>query len=400
MDYQLLKHASERKAHQRVLFAESSRIAVTATNFGEQVPCDDFNYVVCVLDDNECTGAVYDAEFMVSGRTVKAIEAARTEKATEEISRGPTPVDYRAAKALLGETFGTRKAKQALNSLTKNQINIDQLESNAASFINRNLDKSLDRMASAAEADAAGGMISGQVMQDSMGILPPFNSTTSKVEQIYQIKSIIPESIWNSLSVSDFSTSSNEPWEALQQRYQMCDYVLDRIRNMLDEGGSGISEERLKSLLYLHLLFKLKEAKEGLLNNEAGLQKAFPEASPAVINHLLETFTESLTINGKIKRKLSSLSKDRLLSHLCILTLLVEEPKTFRVNLTLLSTILKIPVTKMTDYFKAVGCAIEKPGKGEDANYTAPGTTRALQVKFALLKAPITFPKPKRGPQK
>jgi DNA-directed RNA polymerase I subunit RPA49 len=340
---------------------------------------------------------VYDAEFMVSGRTVKAIEAERSAAAAaEEISRGPTPVDYRAAKALLGETFGTRKAKQALNSATKNQINIDQLESNAASFINRNLDKSLDRMASAAEADGA-TIPGGQVSHDSMGILPPFNSTTTKVEQIYQVKTIVPEAIWAALPVGDFSASSSESWESLQKRYQMCDYVLDRIRNMLEDGGSNYSEERLRALLYLHLLFKLRETKEGILNNETGLQKAFPEASPAVLAHLLETFTESLVLGGKIKRKLSALSKDRLLSHLCILTLLVDG---FRVNLTLMSTLLKIPVTKMTDHFRAVGCAIEKPGKGEVATFTAPGTTRALQVKFALLKAPITFPKPKRGPQK
>lgn len=355
--------------------------------------------MVCVLNDDDSIGNAYDAEFFVSGRSVKAIEAARTEKEAEAISRGPTPVDYRAAKALLGETFGTRKAKQALNSLTKNQINIEQLESNAASFINRNLDKSIDRMATAAEAEGNAASLSGQIMHDSMGILPPFNSTTTKVEQIYQVRSIIPDSVWSSLSVSDFSSTSGESWESLQGRYQMCDYVLDRIRNMLDD-SSNYSEDRLKSLLYLHLLFKLRETKEGLLNNEANLEKAFPEATPAILSHLLETFTESLTVGGKARRKLSSLSKDRLVSHLCIMTLLVDEPKTFRVNLTLLSTILKIPVTKMTDYFKATGCSIEKAGKGEEANYTAPGTTRSLQVKFALLKAPITFPKPKRGPQK
>lgn len=397
LDYRLLRHASERKAHQRVLFGESTRIAVTAANFGEQMPGDDFNYVVCVLDEDSGIGSVYDAEFMVSGRTVKALEAERSAAAAaEEISRGPTPVDYRAAKALLGETFGTRKAKQALNSATKNQINIDQLESNAASFINRNLDKSLDRMASAAEAEGNGSGLINPVGHDSMGILPPFNATTTKVEQIYQVRSIVPEAVWAALPTSDFSASSSEPWESLQRRYQMCDYVLDRIRNMLED-GSGFSEERLKALLYLHLLFKLRDTKEGILNNETGLQKAFPEASPAVLAHLLETFTESLVLGGKIKRKLSALSKDRLLSHLCILALLVDG---FRVNLTLMSTLLKIPVTKMTDHFRAVGCAVEKPGKGEAATFTAPGTTRALQVKFALLKAPITFPKPKRGPQK
>lgn len=399
LDYQLYKNATERKTHQRMLKGESSRISISATNFGEKPSnSKDFNYLVCVLNEESGTGSVYDAEFLISHRTVKAIEEAR-EKAVDsltgskEASRQSSPVDYKAAKVLLGESFGTRKAKQALNSVTKNQINIEQLESSAASFINRTLDKSIDRIAETAAEEVDGE--SQSISYDLSSILPPFDSTTSKVEQIYQVSGIISDETMQLLPLGDFSSNSNESWENIKTRYGMSDFILDKIKNLPDT--SGKNQKHLACLLFMHFLMNFRLLKEGALNNETALQKAFSYADPSLLNHLLEMFTEPISVGGKIKRKVSALAKDRLVSYLCVLTLLVDQ---FRVNLTVMSTVLKIPVTKMTDYFKAVGCAIDKPGKGEEITYTAVGTTRALNVKYAVLKAPIAFPKPKRGPQK
>jgi hypothetical protein len=196
--------------------------------------------------------------------------------------------------------------------------------------------------------------------------------------------------------VEDFGPDSTEDWEVLQKRYIMSDYVLDRIRNSANVEDAG---HRLRCLLFLHYLLKMRELKEGALNSEVALQKAMPGANQVLITHLLELFTESITIaNGQVRRKMPALCKDRLTTYICILVLVLEPG--YRANLTVLSTLLHIAITRMTDHFKAVGCVIEKPGKDEPQNYSAPGQTRSLQIRYACLKAPLTFPKPKRGPMK
>jgi len=409
IEFSLLKrkNGDGRKAHQRVIKGETSKVNIKACNFGDKAGVSqDYNYVVCVLDSEAGSANLYDAEQFVSQRSVKVLEAKEAELASATSSGAPsrssTPAqDYKAAKALLGETFGTKKVKQALNSQEKNQINIGQLESSASGFINRNLDKSIDRIQEASSveiSEVSDGAASNLPESNSgqQGILPPYNDKTGKVEEIYKLADIIPTEAYRSLPVEDFSDDSTESWEAIQARYHMSDYILDRIKNASSAEDAG---HRLRSLLYLHYLIKLREMKDGALNSETSLQKFLPAASPALTNHLLESFTESFPIaSGQIRRKFSAISKDRIITHICILVLLLEDG--FRANLTILSTILHIPVTRMTDHFKAVGCTIDKPTKGEPATFTPPGQTRSLQIKIATLKAPLTFPKPKRGPMK
>jgi DNA-directed RNA polymerase I subunit RPA49 len=316
-----------------------------------------------------------------------------------EGSRALTPVqDYKAAKALLGETFGTKKVRQALHSQEKNQINMTQLESSSADFINRSLDRTIGRLQDeAAETSASSAVVPENASNiDAAGLLPPFDAQTGKVEEIYQLKDIIPTEAIYALPADEFSTDSTESWESIQKRFNMSDYVLDRIRNAIDLSDGG---QKIRTLLYLHYLLRFRELKEGALNTEASLQKALPGAGTALLNHLLEGFSEPVTVaSGQVRRKLSAICKDRLISYICVLSLIIDPG--FRANLTVLSTVLHIPVTRMTDHFKAVGCTIEKPGKDEAQNYVAPGQTRSLQIRWAQLKAPLTFPKPKRGAMK
>lgn len=394
----MLRRTGSRKTHQRVLKSETDKTNVRACNFGDLQASSDYHYLVCVVDEEKGVGQVYDAERFAAQRTVKLLEA-KEAAASAGSSRAPTPVqDYKAAKALLGETFGTKKVKQALHSQEKNQINIGQLESSSAGFINRSLDRSIDRIQEETEMASAATTASSSEAPgiDVAGLLPPFSATASRVEDIYQVKDIIPNDAFYAMPVDEFAEDSSESWEVLQKRFGVTDFVLERIRNASSVSDGG---HRLRCLLYLHYLMRFRELKEGSLNSEASLQKALPGASAALLSHLLDTFTEAVTVaSGQARRKLSALCKDRLISHICILALILEPG--FRVNLTILSTVLHLPVTRMTDHFKAVGCTIDKPGKDEPQNYVAPGQSRSLQVRWAQLKAPLTFPKPKRGPMK
>src|SRR5690606_28810812 len=126
---------------------------------------------------------------------------------------------------LLGETFGTKKVKQALSSQERNQIDMSQLQASSAGFINRNLDKTIKRMDSIIESGSDNPVNGASAVSSIISLLPPHNLTATKVEDIYQIKEIIPTEIYHALPIDDFSNDSTESWEALQSRYMMSDYV-------------------------------------------------------------------------------------------------------------------------------------------------------------------------------
>lgn len=396
-EYRLLKQKQSRKGRQRVVRGETAKVNIRACNFGDQTGSNpDFNYVVLVLDPDRGCGTAYDAEQFLCHRSVKLLEA-REAAASEAPTRSTTPAqDYRAARTLLAGTFGTKRIKSAINSQEKNQINIGQLESTSAGFIKRSLDKTIGRIQEAAKEDAGSPADSTPAGALSDGLLPPHDDRTADVAEIYKAADLIPSDAYYALPTDDFAEDSAESWEAIQARFGMHDFCLDRIRNAVGDKDAG---HRLRCLLYLHYLLKFRELKEGGLNSEAGLAKGLPGASAPLVAHLLGLFTEPITVaSGQTKRKVSALCKDRIVTHICVLVLLLEAG--FKANLTILSTVLHIPVTRMTDHFRAVGCAVEKPAKGEPATYTPAGQTRSLQIKYACLKAPLTFPKPKRGPMK
>ena len=400
---------------------------MTARNFGSgSASTLDYNYAVVVLDPEEGTAQVYQPELFVPTRTIKALiespanddgdanNSAVSSSSSTAASRPTTPVDYKAAKTLLGESFGTKKTKQAIHSKERNQINLQQLEQASKGFLSRAIDENIERLQSSSEKSKEGDKSSPSAIISAEHLLiPPYNPKTTKVEEIYTFDNLLAQIVQTELAEQASEVEAiidrNGSWEEWKRSHHFynCSWILDRLEstNAISDGNdqaAKLSRRRhILALLYMLQLLAFRNLKEGSINSETARSKGLPGCTPALIDHLLTLFAESFPFadgsSSSTKRyRIPQTHSDRLTAYIIVLALYVSP--SWRVNLTAFATtVLHMALQRAVDHFRAVGCVIERPGEGEPTTFTAPNGGRCLQVKFARLAAPITFPKIRRG---
>jgi DNA-directed RNA polymerase I subunit RPA49 len=342
----------------------------------------------------------------VTSRIIKSLEASDnvTRDEPKVLTGKEATSEYYKAKALLGESFGTKKTRQMLSSLDRNKIDMEQLATQS-SFISRNLDSSISRIAETKDSDvelAAEKAFESSALVSNDGILPPHNTSTRKADEIYLMQDLIPQEIYYSLDVSSIVDALNKKdADALTDAilpYNFHEMVGHRLRSLAaltSLPSDAALTHTVRCLVYLNYLMSFRALNEAKMNSN--MSHFLPMATFDVTTGLLRQFTEIVTVgNGKQRYKLSSICRDRLVSYICILVLTLDG---FRTNTARLSVALQQPATKTADYLRAVGCTVEKPDREEPTKFIAPGTGREIPVKMAVLKAPLTIISSKsRGP--
>ena len=194
--------------------------------------------------------------------------------------------------------------------------------------------------------------------------------------------------------------SSRDEVEAIQAQFGMKDFWLNRILSApRDDGG-----HTLKLLLFGHFLTSFRELKEAAINGPDGsvvaLQSRLFECPELIIVDFLNRFADrcappgnnsnnSNTFLDKSKHKLPNTLRDKAILYILVILLHLDG---FRVNATSVSQVISITPTKLVTFFKALGCTIDRPGRGEESNVNI--NNRLVPVKYARLTAPLTFPLP------
>lgn len=107
----------------------------------------------------------------------------------------------------MGQTFGTRKAKQAINAYERNQVDVGMLGGAVAEHISAQIDVKADRLASAQEIE--------QEMNASR-LIPPFNDQTDKLELIYPFEQLITPDELDALPYHQFMQCKKKEFKELR----------------------------------------------------------------------------------------------------------------------------------------------------------------------------------------
>jgi DNA-directed RNA polymerase I subunit RPA49 len=380
---QLLRNSNPARANQIMLQGGNERISYACRNFGNRA--QPYKYAVALISPTNVR--VWDAQVFATQRSISCV----TEGSDDVVRLGqdaPTSaaslqMNYRDAQNLLGEAFGTRKRKQAIASAAKNEIKVEGLGGASVSFISENL----------ASVAATAKPVEDAVQIDSAttALLPPFDKETAEVAQIYKISDLVPRDLFKGLpALQDpealIAAGLKEGW---LQRFQ---YIASRT-------SGAARDHSLRLCLFAGLLDSFRQLKEAAINGPEGsvaaVQKWIPGCSDEVAAHFLANFADPIkptgvsSITAKTRHKLPPTSRDKAILYVLVLLLHLDN---FRVNLTRASDLLGMPPTKLASFFKALGCAIEKPAKNEEG--TLKIGDRLLTVKYARLMAPLKFPVP------
>lgn len=396
----LKRSLSERRGEDLSLEGSTDRLDVFARSSSNDSTMP-FKYAVAIVPaDSSEPVRIWDAQILTTEKRVKRLKAVEESDAARlgsgsVDSAASASIDYKTAQNLLGEAFGTRKRKQAIVSMEKNKVRADSLGQPATEFIAQVLSESKDE-ASTASASAEDVMASS--------LLPAYNKETLDVAEIYPVKSLVPAECFKALPVEPFIKltvkSSKDEVDAVKAQFGMKDFWMNRILSAPRDDGHFT----LRLLLFGHFLTSFRELKEAAINGPDGsvvaVQSRLFECPETVAADLLNRFADRMALPannqnssasflGKAKHKLPNTLRDKAILYILAVLLHLDS---FRVNATSVAELLAITPTKLVTFFRALGCTIDRPGRGEEMNVNI--NNRLVPVKFARLTAPLTFPPP------
>ena len=278
----------------------------------------------------------------------------------------------------LGITFGTKKSKKAIASLTENAISSVPIVRDGPNAAPKKLDSTtkalLETMKDATSSIATRAELTAAA--DDAKPRPKANSAATNVTDVYTVDNLIGLDIIKILPVKDWQDAVKAQEEVIcNSRY---------VAHRLNTAATNVT--KLKVLRYIESLITFFNAckprravrqlpkREDMRNVMAG----FPEV---ITSHITRKFSTSGEMN--------KFQIDLAITHLCALTFIVDN---FELDTLDLKDDLKLETKEMANYYSEIGARISPLSKVE-ANKLGLDTAAANQRRIAKLKLPLEFPK-------
>lgn len=280
----------------------------------------------------------------------------------------------------LGQTFGTKKSKKAIISLTENAISKPRTAAEMTNTGPIKHDKDTLAMLKTME-EATSGMATRSELQarvDESKPRPRANLEAENVQDVYTMEDLIGSEIMKIIPVKDWQ-------DAITLKREIT--VTSRfVSNRVRIASSNV--QKLKVLRYLLAALQFygctvpKRGSRALPKKDE-VRKAMPGVPEAMAANIQRKFSD----HGVM----SKFQSDLLITNVCALALIVDN---FEVDMYDLREDLNLEPKEMQTYFSEIGARILAANEG-DRKRLGLDKAAAMQRKFARLRLPLEFPKAK-----
>jgi DNA-directed RNA polymerase I subunit RPA49 len=273
-------------------------------------------------------------------------------------------------RADLGQTFGTKKAKKALEDAVLNAISPSKKNGdNTPTKIDNSTRAILGSV-----GEIASTMTSREDLQaivDAAKPVPKANLEADEIQDVYDPKNIIGSDILNLVPIREWQEKAKHK-DSIQVSSR---YVAARV-NAIASSEESVTRLRVLRYLYFVLLFWLhtkpgRQRDTRQLPPREKLKEALQPAPEAVIENIRRKFSDAGTL-----RKFHT---DLLIAHCCVFACIVDN---FEVDTQNLKDDLKLEQKKMNQYFHEIGARVRQ------VSNKAEGRTTHV----ARLALPLKFP--------
>lgn len=330
-------------------------------------------HYVAVYDPAAGKMEVMEARKVVVRGVVRAHQATAADEVTAKDSRGQ--------RDDLGYTFGTKKAKKALQSKMENSVGPSGLAGAAqASRLTANNQAVLDSMRELVEDMPTSRDLADEVTRNKPR--PKANENEENPMKVYTVENVVGLDTMKLIPVRSWT----EALKAKKEIRTSSRFVARRIEE------NGKNAEKLKLLRYMLLLLELynssRPGKAGRsLPKRDDLKKILVDMPEAVLEGVKRKFTDAGMMN---KQK-----SDSLIMHLCALACMVDNAE---VDIWDLKEDLRMETKQVALYFREIGAKIRALPE-ERRKKLGLEKAAAAQRKVAKLTTPLDFPKVSRGRQ-
>ncbi|CAE6350801.1 unnamed protein product [Rhizoctonia solani] len=306
----------------------------------------------------------------ITFRPVPLYDLTRTVKALKNYEpQAVSQAQRMQARNVLGEAFGTKKAKAAIKAAERNRVDVGAMK-DVQDFV-------VDSVRGGTSALPTKDVVTEMSLSNRLIPAPDLSATTPS--DAYPLANLIPHAEFASISIQPFLTATTPEERRALLPHRHSTWINGRLRALFTNAES-ISKSKLKCLIYVSTLFAFRQMAGYTLSKAGGDPRAALRerldssiVSDLIFDGLIERFTE--TARGG-RPTVTSQAETKLFTYLLALCLRLDG---FSTVILPLATDLKIAPTKLTTYFKSLGCKVQ--GTGDDRR--------------AVLAVPLEFPKPK-----
>ncbi|OQO03437.1 hypothetical protein B0A48_10100 [Cryoendolithus antarcticus] len=281
-------------------------------------------------------------------------------------------------REILGETFGTKKAKKAIASKTVNAITKGGNAQGKPNDVETAILGSVAEKAAhiKTEEEEAEAALAAKP-------IPMPNLKAERVEDVYALDILIPPSDQRLVQIKDWQDNA------------LADIPMDFSNRMTAFRVSEIAKAgeytKLKALGYLNALLEFHEALAPA--GRGGKKVPKKEVLVKKMSTYPETLIDSVRRRFTPGNELNKFQQDYLYTHICALALYVDN---FTVEMSNLKDDLKLENKQLAQYFSELGCRVSPPTEKEREVWKM---TKAMAsaTKVAKLKLPLEFPRARAG---
>ncbi|GAA5989774.1 hypothetical protein JCM5350_000135 [Sporobolomyces pararoseus] len=313
-------------------------------------------------------------------------------------------------RALLGSTFGTKKAIRQLNSQQRNKLNQESFGTGQTiKILQTHLQSSIEQ--------ASSHLPSLETLEQTANLAKPIpkpNFSAQTPEQVYSLDDLISPSELNSIDLSPFLSAqgNKERLALLPGGGRKPQFLWTKFKQILPlrnevEGSlpnpSKKDRQRLKLVIHSSYLFAFRQiVVPGKIVDKSKLIEKLGKPPPVVIDSLLERYTEPIrggtSSDGGEQRKVTSFMELKLLSYLLVLVLRIDGYST---DVDSIAQDLGMGRQKVGELFRSLGCQLVVPTATDREKLVQTGmastVAEAAKMKKASLKVPLEFPKERKG---
>ncbi|CAM0138705.1 DNA-directed RNA polymerase I subunit rpa49 [Umbelopsis sp. WA50703] len=364
--FDIYKNRTESKKKQRIVAGETEKIEFVGKNYGPDTADLACRYVVGVYSKKDNTVTLQEAPVFNMHRTVKALKGLKSQVTAKN--------SFLEAKNTLGDTFGTKKARQQIRSAERNEVKAEALGQDVVSTMQNEIDV-------AAQAVPTIEDIRKEQEQDRP--VPPYDATATTPENIYDLEDIISSEELNAVPIKDIlkCTTADELKEQLP--YTLSKFVNSRLLTLVTAKGKT-DRKQVRMLVYVSYLMAYYQMRPAMAGKRDQVNTTLYNPPAAIVDRMLERYTSS--------GRRTPMMQDKLACYMLILCLMIDK---FIVDPELLASDLSLKPTKTINLLKNVGCKVEYLSATQVAALGLTG-----KVRRASLIAPVTFPVARKIPER
>lgn len=282
-------------------------------------------------------------------------------------------------RTALGEAFGTKKAKTAINDVSRNRLDADMLEGLESAIV-ENVDARTANLPSSEQR---------QQTAEADRPIPPYNAETSKVSEIYPLENIVPLAELDLvLPLVDELMAAPEDERLDKLPFAGSDFINAHVIQVLSEESN--IRARLQVLIYLSFLRAFYQNRRA--TSRQSLVEKIGSVPSALFDGALQRFTVVRAGQFGQSRDRSftvdPFHQDKLLCYMLALSL---HANNFEVDVTPLAHELSVKSSKLVNLLRNLGAISHAPSAAEAKARELPSGT-ASSYRIAELKAPLKLP--------